>query len=189
MDRITWLSISGLPPNVWTPEAFHTIASIWGNVIIPEECNSRQFNRTTGRGVCIPTTHLELIHTTSYVPTRKNLIPIRNESNDEDDDDNESEDGDDKKDSCMAGDNVKEKSTSLLVDGVKDNTKNIPSDKLGCRCGAQCVSDNDDSVDTSSQSNEVDNTLDVGNKIGFNMVGKEQNVASILENGDHMVDQ
>ncbi|GKG12708.1 hypothetical protein Tco_0346945, partial [Tanacetum coccineum] len=76
MDRITWLSISGLPPNLWTPESFHTIASIWGNVIIPEECNSRQFNSTTGR-VCILTTHLELIHTTSYVPTGKNLIPIR----------------------------------------------------------------------------------------------------------------
>ncbi|GKE00947.1 hypothetical protein Tco_1388930, partial [Tanacetum coccineum] len=146
MDRITWLSTTGLPPNVWTPEAFHTIASIWGNVIIPEECNSRQFNRTTGRGVCIPTTHLELIHTTSYVPTRKNLIPIRNESNDEDDDDNESEDGDDKKDSVIT-----------LTKSEVDFSLTLSY-----------------------------NTLDVGNKIGFNMVGKEQNVASILENGDHM---
>ncbi|GKA85062.1 hypothetical protein Tco_0806716 [Tanacetum coccineum] len=171
-DRITRLS-SGLYPNLWTPEAFHIIASNWGKVIIPEECYSRQFNHITGK-VCILTTHLELIHTTSYVQAGKNLTPVRiretdgdidslfngysfdsssdeddtvfdndtvgdnlgNESNDEDDDYDELEDGDEEKEL--------ETSTSLLVDGVKDNTKNIPSDKLGCRCGAQCVSDSDD---------------------------------------------
>ncbi|PWA67833.1 hypothetical protein CTI12_AA299060 [Artemisia annua] len=75
-ERVTWLTISSLPPKLWTTEAFHTIASSWGEVIIPEDCNPRQFNRTTGR-VCILTPHLEIIRSTSYVPVDNVLIPIR----------------------------------------------------------------------------------------------------------------
>ncbi|PWA63175.1 cytochrome P450 [Artemisia annua] len=75
-NRVTWLAISGLPPQLWTPESFSIIANKWGDVIIPEECNPRQFNRTVGR-VCILTKHLELIHKTSYVPFGSDLIPIR----------------------------------------------------------------------------------------------------------------
>ncbi|GKC85528.1 hypothetical protein Tco_1141245 [Tanacetum coccineum] len=40
-----------------------------------------------------------------------------------------------------------------------------------------------------SVSNEADNTINVGNKIGFNMDGKKNEVASILANGEHTVDQ
>ncbi|GKB24936.1 hypothetical protein Tco_0864337 [Tanacetum coccineum] len=44
-SRITWLAISGLPPQIWSSESFTSIAKLWGDVLIPEECNSRQFNR------------------------------------------------------------------------------------------------------------------------------------------------
>ncbi|GKA47255.1 MDIS1-interacting receptor like kinase 2-like protein, partial [Tanacetum coccineum] len=53
-DRVTWLAISGLPPKMWTPDTFTAIANHWGDVIVLEDCNPRQFNRTTGR-VCILT--------------------------------------------------------------------------------------------------------------------------------------
>ncbi|GJY05061.1 hypothetical protein Tco_0371001, partial [Tanacetum coccineum] len=71
-----WLAISGLPPKMWTPDTFTVIANHWGDVIVPEDCNPRQFNRTTGR-VCILTKHLKLIHTTSYVPVDGSLILVR----------------------------------------------------------------------------------------------------------------
>ncbi|GJS97075.1 cytochrome P450 [Tanacetum coccineum] len=75
-ERATWLGISGLPPLLWTSETFSTIAKQWGDVIIPEDCNPRQFNRTTGK-VLILTKQLELIHTTSYIPFGKDFIPVR----------------------------------------------------------------------------------------------------------------
>ena len=41
---------------------------------------------------------------------------------------------------------------------------------------------------TLSDSNEVDNVIQVGNQIGFKMNGKECDVAHILDDGDHKVD-
>ncbi|GKD36624.1 hypothetical protein Tco_1252133 [Tanacetum coccineum] len=43
--------------------------------------------------------------------------------------------------------------------------------------------------DSCSVSNEAENTINVGNKIGFNMDGKKNKVTSILANGEHAVDQ
>ncbi|GJY14723.1 hypothetical protein Tco_0385145 [Tanacetum coccineum] len=112
-ERVTWLAISGLPPKLWTPDTFHSIASSWGDVIIPEDCNPRQFNRSTGR-VCILTTHLELIYSTSYVPVDNVLISIRIRETDGDIDslfngyylDSSSKEDDDQSDNDMAGDNL-----------------------------------------------------------------------------------
>ncbi|GKA68456.1 cytochrome P450 [Tanacetum coccineum] len=74
--RVIWPAISGIPIQLWSPESFSTIAKHWGEIIIPKECNPRQFNRTTGK-VCILSKHLELIHTTCHVPYGKDIIPIR----------------------------------------------------------------------------------------------------------------
>ncbi|GJT55139.1 retrotransposon protein, putative, ty1-copia subclass [Tanacetum coccineum] len=45
-NRITWLSISGLPPQMWFSGPFTSIAKLWGDILIPKECNARQFNRS-----------------------------------------------------------------------------------------------------------------------------------------------
>nr|GEZ38905.1 nucleotide-binding alpha-beta plait domain-containing protein [Tanacetum cinerariifolium] len=43
-DRITWLRIEGLPIHVWCSEAFSQIASVWGTVLIPDECETNDPN-------------------------------------------------------------------------------------------------------------------------------------------------
>ncbi|GKD32693.1 hypothetical protein Tco_1248202 [Tanacetum coccineum] len=98
-----------------------------------------------------------------------------NKSNNEDDGDDESEDGDKEKDSNQNYGTLG-KTTSVM--SPKTITKNILTNNL----------DVDVELNVSVIA-MIDNTLDVGNKIGFIMVGKEQDVASILANGDHMVNQ
>ncbi|GJY05408.1 hypothetical protein Tco_0371348 [Tanacetum coccineum] len=75
-NRITWLSISGLPPGMWLQEPFTTIAELWGQVLMPEECNDRRFNRSFGK-VCILTNHHHLIHETIHAAIGKDIYPIR----------------------------------------------------------------------------------------------------------------
>nr|GEV63966.1 RNA-directed DNA polymerase, eukaryota [Tanacetum cinerariifolium] len=53
-DRITWLRIEGLPIHVWCSEAFSQIASVWGTVLIPDECETNDPNFVYGK-VCILT--------------------------------------------------------------------------------------------------------------------------------------
>ncbi|GJV67919.1 hypothetical protein Tco_1483428 [Tanacetum coccineum] len=53
-DRITWLRIEGLPIHVWCSEAFSHIASVWGTVLIPDECETNDPNFVYGK-VCILT--------------------------------------------------------------------------------------------------------------------------------------
>ncbi|GKF63928.1 hypothetical protein Tco_0187376, partial [Tanacetum coccineum] len=48
-NRITWLSISGLPPQMWFSGPLTSIAKLWGDILIPKECNARQFNRSMGK--------------------------------------------------------------------------------------------------------------------------------------------
>ncbi|GKD83804.1 hypothetical protein Tco_1350643 [Tanacetum coccineum] len=81
-DRVTWLAISGLPPKMWTPDTFTAIANHWGDVIVLEDCNSRQFNRTTGR-VLIPVRILEF---DGEIDSLFNGYIIYSSSREEDDD-------------------------------------------------------------------------------------------------------
>ncbi|GJZ82872.1 putative ribonuclease H-like domain-containing protein [Tanacetum coccineum] len=76
LNRVTWIAISGLPPQLWLTGPFTSIAKLWGTVIILEYYNPRQFNRTTGK-VCILTRHLNLIHEAIRVPIDKELVPVR----------------------------------------------------------------------------------------------------------------
>ncbi|GKE62171.1 hypothetical protein Tco_1512538, partial [Tanacetum coccineum] len=80
--RVTWLTISVLPPLMWQTESFTTIANLWGQVIIPEDCHARQFNRSHGK-VCILTDQLEFIKEVVHAPLSNEIIPVRVvESND-----------------------------------------------------------------------------------------------------------
>ncbi|GKB32197.1 RNA-directed DNA polymerase, eukaryota, reverse transcriptase zinc-binding domain protein [Tanacetum coccineum] len=75
-NRITWLSISGLPSQMWSSKPFTSIANLWGDVLIPEECNARQFNRSTGK-VYVLTEHLNFIRDSFAVPIDNEIFTIR----------------------------------------------------------------------------------------------------------------
>nr|KAJ0214368.1 hypothetical protein LSAT_V11C400167170 [Lactuca sativa] len=55
-ERIASLIIQGVPLHAWCEEAFSIIASKWGKVVIPEECNTDSPNLAFGR-VGILTSH------------------------------------------------------------------------------------------------------------------------------------
>nr|KAJ0222676.1 hypothetical protein LSAT_V11C200055730 [Lactuca sativa] len=59
-ERIESLIIQGVPQHAWCEEAFSIIASKWGSVVIPEECNTSSPNLAFGR-VGILTSHPEII--------------------------------------------------------------------------------------------------------------------------------
>ncbi|GKA99178.1 RNA-directed DNA polymerase, eukaryota, partial [Tanacetum coccineum] len=60
-NRLTWISIEGLPPQAWHEAAFTRIARIWGDVIYPENCLDRNNNLVSGK-VCILTKNMDLIN-------------------------------------------------------------------------------------------------------------------------------
>nr|GEV60261.1 cytochrome P450 [Tanacetum cinerariifolium] len=135
-QRVTWITISGLPSKLWITEAFHTIASSWGEVIILEDCNPRQFNRTIGI-VCILTSYLEIIQSTSYVPVDNDLIPIRIRESDGDIDslfngyylDSSSDDEDANYVNEMDEGNMEEKNEDANVDTTDDSEKEEDFDR------------------------------------------------------------
>ncbi|GJV25810.1 cytochrome P450 [Tanacetum coccineum] len=53
-----------------------SIAKHWGQVIIPEDCNARQFNRTLGK-VFILTKHHDFIKEAVSIPLKKELLLVR----------------------------------------------------------------------------------------------------------------
>ncbi|GJZ18600.1 hypothetical protein Tco_0554723 [Tanacetum coccineum] len=59
-NRLTWISIEGLPPHAWHEAAFTHIAGTWGEVIFPETCNKNANNLVAGK-VCIRTKCMEVI--------------------------------------------------------------------------------------------------------------------------------
>lgn len=59
-NRIVWLTIVGVPIQVWYSEVFSRIAKVWGEVIIPEECSTDRNHLNYGR-VCILTNLEEVI--------------------------------------------------------------------------------------------------------------------------------
>ncbi|GJX14125.1 cytochrome P450 [Tanacetum coccineum] len=293
-DRVTWLAISGLPPKMWTPDTFTAIANHWGDVIVLEDCNPRQFNRTTGR-VLIPVRILEF---DGEIDSLFNGYIIYSSSREEDDDevdedatdeDNDNDSKDELEEDINSATNgapairnfenrnkdgntlcgnfgkykpsdnfpnhkSNEGSTSNVVCGVNDKKENIPpSDKAIChviqvslqqrqpnnpistseyssrpniqrkkkfkslrlidpilsylnraipsnsssKSYNEAISDSfsvinrrnirilsKPGVATSSESNEVDNTIDVGNEIGFTMTGKNKDIENILAKGD-----
>ncbi|GKC67933.1 cytochrome P450 [Tanacetum coccineum] len=82
-NRLTWIAISRLPPQLWISNPFSRIAEHWGKVMIEEDCSKRQFNRTTGK-VCILTDKLDFIRETILVPVNKETISVRVFETDED---------------------------------------------------------------------------------------------------------
>ncbi|GJV82334.1 NRT1/ PTR family 1.1-like protein [Tanacetum coccineum] len=74
-ERLTWITISGLPLQLWLSKSFTDIAKHWGKVIIQEDRNTLQFNRTTGK-VCILTNHLDFIRETVTIPVNKEVISV-----------------------------------------------------------------------------------------------------------------
>lgn len=59
-NRLSWISIEGVPQSAWFSETFNQIAEIWGEPVLPEDCNPRMFNRAVGK-VCIKTTNQNFI--------------------------------------------------------------------------------------------------------------------------------
>ncbi|GKE72189.1 hypothetical protein Tco_1534230, partial [Tanacetum coccineum] len=75
-NRVTWISISGIPAQLWFSNPFKPIAELWGKILIHEDCSSRQFNRTAGK-VCILTDHLDLIKYTIRIPIENEVFTVR----------------------------------------------------------------------------------------------------------------
>nr|GEU91932.1 cytochrome P450 [Tanacetum cinerariifolium] len=75
-NRVTWILISGFPPQLWLTDSFNAVAEQWGKIIIPEDCSARQFNRSAGK-VCILTDHLEFIMATMQIPIENEIITVR----------------------------------------------------------------------------------------------------------------
>ncbi|PWA41586.1 hypothetical protein CTI12_AA459190 [Artemisia annua] len=59
-DRLVWISIEGLPPQAWHEAAFSRIARSWGDIIVPETCNSTSNNLVAGK-VCVRTKCMDVI--------------------------------------------------------------------------------------------------------------------------------
>ncbi|PWA89944.1 cytochrome P450 [Artemisia annua] len=76
LNRVTWISIGGLPPQLWFPDSFSNIAEHFGTILISEDCSPRQFNRTVGR-ICILTDRQELIMETLRIPFGKEILTVR----------------------------------------------------------------------------------------------------------------
>nr|GEW27256.1 transposon TX1 uncharacterized [Tanacetum cinerariifolium] len=74
--RIVWLSISGLPPQLWHPDAFSSIVEAYGNVLIPKDCSLRKFNLTYGK-VCFLTDRLNFIKEFLTIPFKKEYLSVR----------------------------------------------------------------------------------------------------------------
>ncbi|GKB20028.1 cytochrome P450 [Tanacetum coccineum] len=99
-NRVTWLNISGLPPQLWLHSSFTAIAKLWGTILIPEEYNPRKFNRSFGK-VCILTNFTSRINDSVPVSVGNESIMVRDyeteedvESSDSDEDsDNDNNDG------------------------------------------------------------------------------------------------
>ncbi|PWA48698.1 hypothetical protein CTI12_AA387830 [Artemisia annua] len=81
--RITWLTIYGLPPQLWGTESFSAIAELWGKILIPDECCHMQFNRSFGK-VCILTERVDFIMESLKIPIGNELFPIRVQESDGD---------------------------------------------------------------------------------------------------------
>ncbi|GJT93611.1 hypothetical protein Tco_1082456 [Tanacetum coccineum] len=74
--RLIWLTIAGLPPQLWYPDSFTNIAEYFGKVILPEDCTHRQFNMSHGK-VCILSDRIEFIKETIHIPFGKEIILVR----------------------------------------------------------------------------------------------------------------
>nr|GEV11902.1 hypothetical protein [Tanacetum cinerariifolium] len=73
---LTEIAISGLPPQLWLSNTFLSIVKHWGTVMIMDDCNKRQFNRTTER--------VYFIREMVPVPVNKEIIHVRVFETDED---------------------------------------------------------------------------------------------------------
>ncbi|GJS73858.1 cytochrome P450 [Tanacetum coccineum] len=47
--RLVWISIAGLPSQLWHSDNFTSIAEVYGEILIKEDCSPRQFNITHGK--------------------------------------------------------------------------------------------------------------------------------------------
>ncbi|GKA24820.1 hypothetical protein Tco_0710853, partial [Tanacetum coccineum] len=59
-DRLTWISIEGLPPQAWHEAAFTRIAGNLGEIIFPDKCDPKNNNLVSGK-VCIRTKNMDFI--------------------------------------------------------------------------------------------------------------------------------
>nr|GEW39545.1 RNA-directed DNA polymerase, eukaryota [Tanacetum cinerariifolium] len=73
-DRLTWISIKGLPLHMWHESASNQITRAWGKVVFPERCNINNRNLVFGK-VCESN---EIFKNESYVGSSPST------SNDED---------------------------------------------------------------------------------------------------------
>ncbi|GJZ69015.1 cytochrome P450 [Tanacetum coccineum] len=75
-NRLVWLRISWLPSQLWWEDSFSSIARHYGDVLILEECCTRQFNLTFGK-VCVLSDRMDLINDTLQIPFNKEMISVR----------------------------------------------------------------------------------------------------------------
>ncbi|GJX10941.1 RNA-directed DNA polymerase, eukaryota [Tanacetum coccineum] len=75
-DIITWLRIEGLPIHVWYSKAFSQIASVWGTVLIPDECETNDPNFVYGK-VCIITREMHHLNKVIDIKVDGSVTKIR----------------------------------------------------------------------------------------------------------------
>ncbi|GJW03956.1 RNA-directed DNA polymerase, eukaryota [Tanacetum coccineum] len=75
-NRVAWLCIEGLPLHVWCSEAFSLIASLWGSILIPDECRQDDTNMWYGQ-VCILTKSKSFIDTVHEIKVDGSHVLIR----------------------------------------------------------------------------------------------------------------
>nr|GEX31281.1 cytochrome P450 [Tanacetum cinerariifolium] len=75
-NRVTWILVSGFPPQLRLIDSFNVVAEQWGKILIPKDCSTQQFNRSA-RKVCILTDHLEFIMAMMQIPKENEIITVR----------------------------------------------------------------------------------------------------------------
>ncbi|GJZ10664.1 hypothetical protein Tco_0545423 [Tanacetum coccineum] len=74
-NRLVWLRISWQPSQLWWEDSFSSIARHYGDILILEECCTRQFNLTFGK-VCVFLDKMDLINDTLKIPFNKEMISV-----------------------------------------------------------------------------------------------------------------
>ncbi|PWA52455.1 cytochrome P450 [Artemisia annua] len=242
--RLTWIAISGLPPLIWSTKVFSDIAEHWGNVVIPEECNMRQFNRKevneTNKSISdseeshVRSTHVSknhnvpIGHTLAHISPPKQFGPSNSGSPSQYISKAKTHSSSSKRSHSVPATtfpnrnqnpirrrrftslrlfdpfkgvrgyatqpkkpirkSTSKPNTSAPIHSTSASCDNIEiSDSLSNiqRCNMRILNNDSYSESNYSESNEVSNTIQVGNQIGFKMNGKERDIESILANGEH----
>ncbi|PWA87599.1 hypothetical protein CTI12_AA132810 [Artemisia annua] len=91
LNRLSWISIEGLPPQAWHEAAFTRFARVWGEIIFPEKCKTNNLNLVAGK-VCISTNYMDIIEHNMPVLVDDNQEGVLGHKNASEEDSNLEED-------------------------------------------------------------------------------------------------